>query len=104
LPVQVIPRFRIDDSINPVPSGTEYGKGGEGGLFYFAVEARRSAEKQSESDVLLRYYVGQCADISDRVKRYNAGIERSTRPYVPWQLIWSCEKKTRGEAMMLKKN
>ena len=50
-----------------------------------------------------KYYIGQCANISDRVKRHNAGMEHSTKPYVPWQLIWSCEKKTRGEAMMLEK-
>ncbi|MFN3795191.1 MAG: GIY-YIG nuclease family protein [Chitinophagaceae bacterium] len=50
-----------------------------------------------------RYYIGQTADIEDRIKRHNAGSEKATAPYTPWQLIWTTQKATRAEAMQLEK-
>ncbi len=44
-----------------------------------------------------RYYIGQTADINDRLKRHNAGSEKATAPYTPWQLIWTTQKATRAE-------
>ena len=33
-----------------------------------------------------RYYVGHCADMDARLRRHNAGMVKSTRPYLPWEL------------------
>ena len=33
-----------------------------------------------------RYYVGHCADMDARLRRQNAGMVKSTRPYMPWEL------------------
>ena len=33
-----------------------------------------------------RYYVGHCADMDARLRRHNAGMVMSTRPYLPWEL------------------
>ncbi|MEK6155052.1 GIY-YIG nuclease family protein [Flavobacteriaceae bacterium 3-367] len=65
-----------------------------------------------------RYYIGQTANLDDRLRRHNNGTERATAPYRPWSLVptfrpygsrdadrsvgtWHTEKETRGEAMML---
>ena len=45
------------------------------------------------------YYVGQTADVEGRLKRHNAGTERSTRGKGPWKLVYVEQYATRGEAM-----
>lgn len=50
-----------------------------------------------------RFYIGQTADIYDRIKRHNAGSEKATAPYTPWQVVWTTQKATRAEAMELEK-
>ena len=50
-----------------------------------------------------RYYIGQTADISDRLQRHNNGREKYTSPYLPWYLIWSAEVESRSEAMILER-
>lgn len=50
-----------------------------------------------------RFYVGQTNDIIERLNRHNSGYERSTKPFVPWELIGFFEKETRSEAMILEK-
>ena len=50
-----------------------------------------------------RYYIGQTADLSSRLKRHNAGLVPSTRAYVPWDLIISIPKPSRGKAVVLEK-
>jgi putative endonuclease len=50
-----------------------------------------------------KYYIGQTANITDRLYRHNSGFEKSTSPYIPWKMIWSTEKPTRGEALVLEK-
>jgi putative endonuclease len=37
------------------------------------------------------------------MERHNNGIEKSTKPYIPWQLIGFIEKSSRSEAMALEK-
>jgi putative endonuclease len=53
------------------------------------------------SQVHDKYYVGQTNDITDRLSRHNAGTEKATKPYKPWQMIWFTTKPTRAEAMAL---
>ena len=50
-----------------------------------------------------RYYIGQTNDIKSRIDRHNSGVEKSTKPYIPWKLIGFIEKATRSEAMVLEK-
>jgi putative endonuclease len=35
-----------------------------------------------------RYYIGQTDNLEARVIKHNKGRNRSTRPYIPWQLKW----------------
>ena len=50
-----------------------------------------------------KYYIGQTNDIANRLLLHNAGTEKATQPYVPWQIIWHKEKSTGSEAMGLEK-
>ena len=45
------------------------------------------------------YYVGHCEDLNDRIIRHNQGRNKSTKLKKPWELKYSEEYKTRGEAM-----
>jgi putative endonuclease len=49
------------------------------------------------------FYKGQTNDISDRVRRHNSGTNRSTKPGIPWILIWFAEKRTRSQALNLER-
>ncbi|MFY0651860.1 MAG: GIY-YIG nuclease family protein, partial [Cyclobacteriaceae bacterium] len=49
------------------------------------------------------YYKGQTANLEDRLRRHNAGYEKSTTPGIPWRLVWSTKKPTRGEALVLER-
>ena len=48
-----------------------------------------------------RYYVGQTADIIDRLKRHNSGRVSSTKYGVPWKIVLQIEVSDRSEAMLL---
>jgi putative endonuclease len=50
-----------------------------------------------------RFYIGQTDNLGERLSRHNSGYEHSTKPYIPWKLICSIEKSTRGDAMILEK-
>ena len=49
------------------------------------------------------YYKGQTQNLDLRIKRHNAGFEKSTSRYKPWVLIWVTEKSTRKEAVILER-
>jgi len=44
------------------------------------------------------YYVGSCEDINARFNLHNTGQVKSTKRYVPWELIYKEEYKTLSEA------
>ena len=50
-----------------------------------------------------KYYCGYTSNLLDRLKRHNAGYERSTKYGVPWQLVWKTEKATSTEAIKLER-
>ena len=50
-----------------------------------------------------RFYIGQTKNVVIRLERHNSGREKSTAPYMPWLLVWFCEKPNRMEAMKLEK-
>ncbi len=45
-----------------------------------------------------KYYVGQCEDIDIRLKRHNNRGVPSTKPYIPWKLVYKEVFATRAEA------
>jgi putative endonuclease len=45
-----------------------------------------------------RYYVGHCEDVQVRLTRHNNKGVPSTKPYVPWELVYTEAYTTRGEA------
>ena len=49
------------------------------------------------------YYKGQTSDLQDRLNRHNNKQEKATRNGVPWYLMWSTEKETRSEALILER-
>ena len=46
----------------------------------------------------MHWYIGSCANISDRLYRHNAGYSFSTKCYRPWELVFSEKFETRSEA------
>jgi putative endonuclease len=45
-----------------------------------------------------RYYIGQCEDVAARLMRHNNKAVPSTKPYVPWELVYTEVFDTRAEA------
>ena len=43
--------------------------------------------KSSKSGI---FYYGYTKDLKKRVEEHNNGLSPSTRPHVPWELIWYC--------------
>ncbi|HEY9184811.1 MAG TPA: GIY-YIG nuclease family protein [Salegentibacter sp.] len=50
-----------------------------------------------------RYYVGQTANIEDRLKRHNAGRVISTKNGMPWKLVKQFPVEGRSEALKLER-
>ena len=42
-----------------------------------------------QSKVTGGYYIGSCANISVRLRKHNMGHVRSTKAYLPWQVVYS---------------
>ena len=55
------------------------------------------------SDAFDTYYKGQTFNVLERVQRHNSGREKATARYRPWKLVWSTEKKSRSEAMVIER-
>ncbi len=53
------------------------------------------------SETILRYYVGQTANIEIRLLRHNKGYVKSTKRGLPWKLIYKIEVLSRSEALIL---
>ena len=43
-------------------------------------------------------YVGMTQNLAERIHRHNSGRERTTKPYRPFELIYTEEKSNRVEA------
>lgn len=35
-----------------------------------------------------KYYIGQTQNLEDRVLKHNSGEVKSTKPYVPWEMVY----------------
>jgi putative endonuclease len=49
------------------------------------------------------FYIGYTSDINDRITRHNEGRERYTKKYLPWEVVYIKEFKTKGEALKYEK-
>ncbi len=45
-----------------------------------------------------RFYFGSANDLQERLKLHNSGRVISTKPYLPWQLVWYAGFSTEKEA------
>ena len=48
-----------------------------------------------------KYYIGQSNNFDLRLARHNAGTEKYTSAYKPWEKVWVREKSSRSEAINL---
>jgi putative endonuclease len=48
-----------------------------------------------------KYYIGQTNNFDLRLARHNAGTEKYTSAYKPWEKVVVIEKSTRSEAVIL---
>ena len=55
------------------------------------------------SKTILKYYVGQTANIEKRVLRHNAGYVKSTKRGLPWALIYKIKVHSTSEALLLER-
>ena len=44
------------------------------------------------------WYIGSSSNLEMRIKQHNSGKTRSTRPYKPWQMVYSEDFQTKSEA------
>ncbi|MDD5362225.1 MAG: GIY-YIG nuclease family protein [Ignavibacteria bacterium] len=52
-----------------------------------------------KSKIKDKYYIGSCEDLSLRLERHNSGNSRSTKGYLPWEVVYSEEYQTKSEAL-----
>ena len=55
------------------------------------------------SETYDRLYVGQTDDLVLRLQNHNEGRVKSTKHYIPWEIIYFEEFDTRSEAMIREK-
>jgi putative endonuclease len=46
-----------------------------------------------------RYYIGSCQDLTLRVERHNSGNSKSTKAFIPWEIVYFEEFDTKSEAI-----
>jgi putative endonuclease len=49
------------------------------------------------------FYKGHCEDLKERLQQHNSGMTESIRPYIPFELVYKEEFKTREEAVIREK-
>ena len=47
------------------------------------------------------YYKGITDNLERRLLEHNSKKEHSTARYVPWEMVWFCEKRNKSEAVIL---
>ena len=55
------------------------------------------------SAVIDSFYKGQTNDLESRITRHNQGGEKYTKRGIPWVLVWSTEKASRSDAILLER-
>lgn len=44
------------------------------------------------------FYFGSANDLKERLKLHNSGKVKSTKPHLPWKLVWYCAFETEKQA------
>lgn len=44
------------------------------------------------------FYYGSTTNLTERFKLHNGGIVKSTKPHIPWRLVWYCAFETEKQA------
>jgi len=47
-----------------------------------------------------RYYIGYCEDLTIRLDKHNSGNSKSTKAYIPWEIVYYEEYKSKSEAII----
>ena len=50
-----------------------------------------------------RFYIGFSENLKNRLKAHNKGETKSTKPYIPWRVVYTEEFKTKQEARIREK-
>jgi putative endonuclease len=50
-----------------------------------------------------RFYKGHCGDLTERLKQHNHGHTKSTKPFIPWELVYFEEFDYRVDAVKREK-
>ncbi|MGX1929605.1 GIY-YIG nuclease family protein [Flagellimonas sp. 2504JD4-2] len=50
-----------------------------------------------------RYYIGMTTNLEKRLAEHNNGKTQSTKPYVPWEIVWREDYETRESARIREK-
>ena len=48
-----------------------------------------------------QYYVGHTRTIERRIKEHNQGNNKSTKPYIPWEVLGTVTKENKADAYKL---
>ena len=51
------------------------------------------------SKIIKRFYVGSCSNLELRLERHNTGMSRSTKGYIPWEIVYYEEFDNKTEAI-----
>ena len=52
-----------------------------------------------KSKIKDKYYIGSCHDLNLRLERHNSGNSRSTKAFLPWEVIYFEEFETKSDAI-----
>jgi len=52
-----------------------------------------------KSKIKDRFYIGSCENLTLRLEKHNSGNSRSTKAYIPWQIVYYEEYTTKSEAI-----
>jgi putative endonuclease len=51
-----------------------------------------------KSSKSLIFYYGSTKDLKNRLLEHNNGVSKSTKPHIPWILVWYCGFPTKKQA------
>ena len=52
-----------------------------------------------KSKIKDKYYIGSCHDLNLRLELHNSGNSRSTKAFLPWEVIYFEEFETKSDAI-----
>ena len=47
-----------------------------------------------------RYYIGHTADLEKRLKEHNSGRTKSTKAFIPYEIVYTKDYETKSEAFL----